>query len=100
MATTGSIKIPVELEGIVNVAVIKPGESLVLSFNMRLNNMQAHDIMSRLRELLPGVNVAVVDNSAYLSVLPKADDSLRVQINGMIDERLRFLRRGGRILCE
>lgn len=47
---------------------IKDGDTLVLGFTGRIDPIQARVIRERFAELLPGVQVVVLDNVAHIAV--------------------------------
>lgn len=79
------IPVRIDIEGIGSGITVKPGETLVLSFRKQLNEQEAYEITSRLKETLPGVRVVVVDDDVRLTVIPGSDDLRDMVSEMMID---------------
>jgi hypothetical protein len=51
--------------------VAKPGDMLVLSFGRRLHDDEAHDMIERLKEWLPGVKVVLLDGVDKIALISR-----------------------------
>ena len=76
---------------------VKPGEILVLSLHRRLSMQQADDITEKLKTLIPGINVVVLDDDIQLTVLQNAaTDEIRDMVSEMMIDKFRqFARQNG-----
>jgi hypothetical protein len=72
---------------------VKPGETLVLSFQHRLTDQQSYEITERLRVLIPGVSVVVLDDDIRLTVLAQGTEELRDMVSEMMIDKFRQLAR-------
>ncbi len=81
----------VEIEGVIQGITVSPGETLVLSFRHQLSMQEAEEIVDRLKGLLPGVVVVLVDGDVRLTVMPHSSDDLRDMISEMMIDKFRQL---------
>jgi hypothetical protein len=77
------------IDGISQGITVKPGETLVLSFRRSLSEYEAHEISSRLRGLIPGVTIVVVDDDVKLTVLSQDKEAMRDLIAEMMIDHFR-----------
>lgn len=64
-------KTPEEVEVRVSwiAAIAKPGDTILVGFNFKMTQQEAHDARKHLMENIPGVEIVVVDQIASITVV-------------------------------
>lgn len=66
------VKVRAELD---NAAVVRPGDKLIVGMSRHIGMADAHALKDRFAEVLPGVEVLVVDSVSALAVYRNSDDT-------------------------
>lgn len=84
------IAIPVtfDIQGVIEGVTVKPGETLVLSFKRRLNMQESEEIVSRLKAILEGVSILLVDDDVHLTVLRNNESTDNEELRDMVSEMM------------
>jgi uncharacterized spore protein YtfJ len=80
--------------GIREGITVRPGETLVLSCHRMLSMQELDNFTEKLKTMIPGINVVVVDDDIHLTVLSSnTTDELRDMVSEMMIDKFRQLAR-------
>jgi hypothetical protein len=104
MAVAKEVVLPIraevnlEIKGVIEGLVVKPGDTLLLSMQRRISDQECHEITTRIHDLIPGVFVIVMPQIDHIAIIPTDYQKIQDTVSKVMEREFRTIARKNGLL--